>query len=134
MVKEMMESGLIQHINSTIRLIQSLKYLLEKKLSIPLQQKYLAKLMGFSYTIQYNKGLENKAANALSRRDDPVEMLQITVIQPMWLAKVISSYEEDPEAKKSQLDAHSGLMISLSLSLDTYRDRLIKYKGKIYIG
>lgn len=38
---------------------QSLKYLLEQKLTTPLQYKYLAKLMGFSYTIEYKKGLEN---------------------------------------------------------------------------
>lgn len=46
---------------------QSLKYLLEQRLSTLLQQKWLAKLMGLDYEITYNKGSDNKVADALSR-------------------------------------------------------------------
>lgn len=41
---------------------KSLKYLLEQKISTPLQHKYMAKLMGFNYMIEYKKGNENGAA------------------------------------------------------------------------
>lgn len=47
---------------------ESLKHLLEQRISTPLQQKGMMKLMGLNYTIQYKKGKENAAANALSRR------------------------------------------------------------------
>lgn len=110
---------------------QSLKYLLELKLSTPLQQKYLAKLMDFTYTIEYKKGLENKAADALSRRDEPAKIQQITVLQPMWVTKVISSYEQDSEAQEIIAGC---TMRSYDVSLYAYEDGLLKYKGKIYIG
>lgn len=35
---------------------QSLKFLLEQKLTIPLQHKWLTKLLGLDYEIQYKKG------------------------------------------------------------------------------
>lgn len=48
---------------------QSLKYLLEQRITPPMQQKWLTKLLGLSYEIQYKKGIDNKVAHALSRRE-----------------------------------------------------------------
>lgn len=47
---------------------QSLRYLLDQRLSTPLQIKGMTKLLGLKYTVKYEKGRENKAADALSRR------------------------------------------------------------------
>lgn len=46
---------------------KALKYLLEQKLHTDSQIKLLAKLFPFDFEIQYKKGKENLAANALSR-------------------------------------------------------------------
>ena len=46
---------------------RSLKYLLEQRLTTPSQARWLPKIMGFDYTIQYRKGKENQGADALSR-------------------------------------------------------------------
>jgi RNase H-like domain found in reverse transcriptase len=51
----------------------SLKHLLDQRLTHSLQHKGLTKLLGLDYTISYKKGVENKAADTLSRRDVPGE-------------------------------------------------------------
>ncbi|GJV92450.1 hypothetical protein Tco_1540263 [Tanacetum coccineum] len=45
----------------------SFKYLLDQRMYTPTQLKWLPKLMGFDYEIQYKKGLENVTVDALSR-------------------------------------------------------------------
>lgn len=45
----------------------SLKYLSEQRITTSLQQKGITKLLGLSYEIQYKKGVENLAADALSQ-------------------------------------------------------------------
>ena len=42
---------------------QSLKYLLEQRLTTPSQARWLPKIMGFDYSIQYRKGKENQGAD-----------------------------------------------------------------------
>ncbi|KAL0373662.1 UNVERIFIED_CONTAM: Transposon Tf2-11 polyprotein [Sesamum radiatum] len=48
---------------------QSLKYILEQKIEIILQQRWISKLLGLDYEVQYKKGTGNRAADALSRRE-----------------------------------------------------------------
>lgn len=46
---------------------QKLKYLLGQRVTSIAQQKWIFKLMGLDYTIQYKKRKENTVADALSR-------------------------------------------------------------------
>lgn len=46
---------------------KSLKYLIDQKITTPLQHSWLVKLMGYDFEICYKKGSENSAADALSR-------------------------------------------------------------------
>jgi hypothetical protein len=48
---------------------ESLKHMLDQKIHTFIQKKGLTKLLGLNYQIIYRRGKENKAANALSRRD-----------------------------------------------------------------
>ncbi|XP_024314628.1 uncharacterized protein LOC112270762 [Brachypodium distachyon] len=64
----------------------SLIHLDDQHLTTPWQQKALTKLMGLRYRIQYKKGAENRAANALSRRGgDSGECAAISAGVPVWL-------------------------------------------------
>lgn len=46
---------------------QPLKFLIEQKLSTPIQYTWLAKLMAYDYEIQHQYGKSKIVANALSR-------------------------------------------------------------------
>ncbi|KAL3525203.1 hypothetical protein ACH5RR_013575 [Cinchona calisaya] len=68
---------------------QSLKYMMEQKISTPMQQKWIAKLLGYDYKLQYRKEIENVAADALCRRPHELGQLNaISVIRSALLTKI----------------------------------------------
>ena len=120
----------------------SLRFLLEQRITTPLQQKWLTKLMGMDYEIHYKRGKENLVADALSRKglEDGGEERRVestkgvhamSIVRPMWLTKVIESYNGDPKVK----DLLQALAIDDQAIPDhTYQQGIIKYKGRILIG
>lgn len=64
---------------------QSLKYLIEQKITTPLHQNWLTKLLGLSYEIQYKKETENIVADTLSMREElGVEVTVISQVILTW--------------------------------------------------
>ncbi|KAL0544147.1 hypothetical protein IC582_019259 [Cucumis melo] len=57
---------------------RSLKFLFEQRVVQPQYQKWVAKLLGYSFEVAYQPGLENRAADALSRISPAVQLNQIT--------------------------------------------------------
>ncbi|CAO2191183.1 unnamed protein product [Urochloa humidicola] len=112
---------------------KSLVQLSEQRLHTQWQQKVFTKLLGLQYKIVYKKGVDNTAADALSRRA-VVETEQCAIISsasPQWLDSVVASYEQDSHAQS----------IIARLVLDpaaiahfTFKDGLLRYKTRIWIG
>jgi hypothetical protein len=48
---------------------QSLKFLLKQKVGTLFQRKWISKLLGYDFVVEYKKGVENRVADALSRKD-----------------------------------------------------------------
>jgi hypothetical protein len=112
---------------------RGLTHLAEQKLTSGPQHKAFIKLLGLQYKIQYKKGNDNGAADALSRQQYATqeETNVASAVITKWLETVAEGYSQDPEAK--------ALVTELSLvgsnekgySLD---DGIIKYKGHIWLG
>ncbi|KAK4394518.1 hypothetical protein Sango_1606100 [Sesamum angolense] len=70
---------------------KSLKHILDQREDSVLQQKWITKLLGLSYEVQYKTGHENRAADALSRREpDPTECQTygISTQLPLWIQEL----------------------------------------------
>lgn len=73
---------------------QSLKYLLEQRITTPAQARWLPKLLWYDYHIEYKKGSKNKVANSLSR----LELSFLTISKPQvdWWQHLQQKYSCDP--------------------------------------
>ena len=79
---------------------KSLIHLGEQKLHEGMQQKAFIKLLGLQYKILYKKGLENKAADALSRQAEPSSLAAFTASTPKWLEIILEGYQQDDQTKQ----------------------------------
>ncbi|GAU17006.1 hypothetical protein TSUD_37640 [Trifolium subterraneum] len=62
---------------------KSLKHFLQQRITSPDQQGWLAKLLGYQFEVKYKPGLDNKAADALSRCYDEAQLHSL-VSYPTW--------------------------------------------------
>jgi hypothetical protein len=82
--------------------------------------------------VVYKKGSENRVADALSRRTHDLANLQlISSATPDWLTPVQVSYQSDPQATEliTKLSLHSDFVPHF-----TFKDGLMRYKSRIWIG
>lgn len=109
----------------------SLIHLGDQKLMEGMQHKAFIKLLCLQYRIAYKKGLDNKAADALSRQLDQMQLEAISVSTPRWLEIVVEGYQHDEATKQLLAElavtGHDDKGFSLV-------EGLIKYKGRIWLG
>ncbi|KAJ0491928.1 putative nucleotidyltransferase, Ribonuclease H [Helianthus annuus] len=116
----------------TIRTDQkSLKHLLEQKITTPLQHTWLSKLMGYDYHIVYKKGVENSAADALSRvHSSSILSMAVSSYEPLLLARIKDHWQHDVQAQ--------GLIERLSqgevIKHMSWNGELLTRKSKLWIG
>lgn len=111
---------------------KSLKYLLEQKVTTPFQHMWLSKRMGYSFDIQYKKGRENFAADALSRVSNS-ELLHLTLNQARYgfYDSIRLLWQSDPTL--------SGIISDLQRDASShpkysFTNNELRYKGKLVIG
>jgi hypothetical protein len=99
-----------------------------------IQHKLMLKLLEFDFSIKYKKGVDNNAADALSRQfqDSTSDTcFPLSVLVPAWMSDVEASYTLDDHCLK--------LLQELALNNDshpnfTFHSGILRYKGRIYIG
>ena len=122
----------LQHQEFTIITDQrNLIHLGEQKIHQSMQQKAFIKLLGLQYKLVYKKGLDNKAADALSRQSTSENLCATSVSTPKWLEIIVEGYQQDPQAQQ--------LLSELSVVTPNDKgyalvDGIIKNKGRICLG
>ena len=121
-----------------------MKYILEQRIATPAQQKWLTKLLGYLFIVEYKKGNENKVADALSRRSDSVTVAQsdasadfssslclISFPCLSWIDELKASYQSDP----SMLSLLQKLQVnSIKPKFFSLHNGLNLFKGRVYLS
>ena len=110
---------------------QSLKYLVDQRISTPYQQKWLAKLRGYDYEVIYKKGRENLAVDALSRVSHTGQLQAITAVTSTMVNQIKRIWEQDP--KLQQIISAKQQNVALHPHY-TWEHDLLKRKGKLVVG
>jgi hypothetical protein len=111
---------------------QSLKYLLEQRISSPEQQKWVTKLFGYDYEIIYKKGKDNVVADALSQKyEEEGSLFSLSFIVPYWLQAVHQEWLQDPKSSHLIQQLHTNAPAPPGYSW--LQDEL-RYKGCLYLS
>lgn len=104
---------------------RSIKYMLEQKINTEVQEKWMWKLLGYTFKIEYKKGPENTVADGLSRRQgEQATYCEVTFVVPSWQEEVKLMVEQDPL-----------IWLKIGLNRDrSHRTRILKLRGKTVIS
>lgn len=93
----------------------------------PFQQKWLTKLIGYDFLVEYKKGVENRVADALSMKDFEPPDIQLALLSmptASWVEDLRSQYQEDDALKNLLVQLHRHELDTRKYSL---RDNLLLY-------
>ncbi|KAH9650018.1 hypothetical protein KPL70_026202 [Citrus sinensis] len=108
---------------------QSLKFLLEQRIVGVEYQKWITKIMGYDFDIQYRSGASNRVADALSRLTEPAECSALAIPQWQHWDSLKVELAEDTFLKKLREDITSGTQSHVGFSVEHgvlfYKSRLV---------
>jgi hypothetical protein len=110
---------------------KSLCSLGEQQLTTDLQRKAMSKLLGLQFCFKYKRGIDNSAADSLSRVGHLLTAISVSACQPQWIQELLNSYATDARAQDllAQLALHNPDDNGYSLDKG-----LIRYKGCLWIA
>ncbi|KAL0541241.1 hypothetical protein IC582_021283 [Cucumis melo] len=100
---------------------RSLKFLLEQRVIQPQYQKWIAKLLGYSFEVVYKPGIENKAADALSWIPPSTQLCG----KRCKAAEDIAELSREKEQNDSKFSIQNGML--------RYKGRLVISESSILI-
>ncbi|XP_073367864.1 uncharacterized protein [Aegilops tauschii subsp. strangulata] len=98
---------------------KSLCNLGEQHLETELQRKAMTKLVGLQFCFQYRRGLDNRAADALSHVGKQFEVAVLSACQPAWQLIVHSPDEHGYELYRGTIRRQNRLWIGANSALRT---------------
>jgi hypothetical protein len=91
----------------------------------------MSKLMGLQFFITYRKGVENMAADALSRVSHLMSIQVRSEVQPAWIQEVVNSYITDADVQRrlTELAVQSPDEHGYAL-----HQGIIRFQGRVWVG
>ncbi|XP_061345700.1 uncharacterized protein LOC133291454 [Gastrolobium bilobum] len=114
---------------------QSLRQLPTQTIQTPEQQKYMSKLLGYSFSIEYKTGLSNVVADSLSRQHD--DMVQGTVLALVSEPKfdLINQIKSENLSDQDLLTIHQSLVNGTNKDpFITCKDDILFHKDRFMLG
>ncbi|KAL4035233.1 hypothetical protein IC575_003914 [Cucumis melo] len=110
---------------------RSLKFLLEQRVIQPQYQQWIAKLLGYSFEVLYKPGLENKAADALSRIGPTAHLNQITAPTLLDVELIQKEVRKDPALQEilSMIEEQG-----IEIPHYTCHQGILKFKGRLVLS
>lgn len=109
----------------------SLKYLVEQRMVTPIQQKWLSKLLGFDYEIQYKKGVDNVAADSLSRiHSSAISLYAYSTVAPDLFNEIQESWVYDSDLQELIAKISAGT----AAECYSFQDKQLRKKGRLLVG
>jgi hypothetical protein len=115
---------------------QALKFLLEQQVGTVAQQRWLSKLLGYDFVIEFKSGRDNKVADALSRQGDEesnqgeFSVSLISFPTPDWISDLKSSYNGDTKAQTLLEEFSKGIPTIQGFTL---QQGLLLCKGRLWL-
>ncbi|GKD09026.1 ty3-gypsy retrotransposon protein, partial [Tanacetum coccineum] len=114
---------------------RSIKELLQQVIQTPIQQKYVRKLLGFDFSIEYKPGAQNTVADAFSRVFEDSESLTASF---MHLSQPLTAFLSDLKAENSTLAD----LVTIHRQLDTgtaavgfrRQEGMVIFQDRYYVG
>uniref|UniRef100_A0A2N9GRJ2 Integrase catalytic domain-containing protein n=1 Tax=Fagus sylvatica TaxID=28930 RepID=A0A2N9GRJ2_FAGSY len=119
------------------------------RMGTPMQQKWISKLLGYNFVVEYKQGKKNKVANALSRKQETDLKTEIkketTLLHAQaqsncwaiffpsltWLNELKASYDEEAEVKELTHRLQEG---EEYVKHYTLKNGLLLYKDRFFLG
>ncbi|GKB95105.1 ty3-gypsy retrotransposon protein, partial [Tanacetum coccineum] len=109
---------------------RSLKFLLEQRMVTEEYQRWLSKLSGYDFEIQYRPGRENRVADALSRRMEEVTCNAISFTTVQNWDKLMQDLSQDSEVASIKNQIFHGKKGLEDFNVEG--DRLL-YQGRLFL-
>jgi hypothetical protein len=91
-------------------------------------------LIGYDFTVEFEKRVDNRVADALSRREgwkEEVALSLLSIPTPDWIEKLKEQYQKDEKLKSLLARWQSN---NLNSSKYAFKDGLLFYKNILYLG
>lgn len=110
----------------------SLKFLLEQRLTTSPQQHWVSKLLGFDFQVEYRAGALNKAADALSRREEEIGVGELFALSEVCI-DIFSSLQQEIDTSADLQDLRQQIIGGTEATKWSVRDGLIFYNKRAYL-